>query len=168
MSRVIVEDAIYDEFMDGLIKRTRNLKIGDDSDPDVEVSPLASKSQFDTVTGYIEVGTKEGAKIACGGNSLSGGIFDEGYYVEPTIFTEVSTSMRIAQEEIFGPVLTIFKATDLAEAIDISNNVKFGLSSSVYTKDLTRAFQYVSTAQAGMVHTTVQPSEARCICHSED
>ena len=151
-SRVIVEDAIYDEFMDGLIKRIRNLMIGNGSDPNVDVSPLASKSQYDAVTEYIEIGTREGAKIVYGGNSLSGGIFDEGYYVEPTVFTEVNTSMRIAQEEIFGPVLTIFKAKNLIEAIDISNNVKFGLSSSVYTRDLTKAFQYVNTADAGMVH----------------
>ena len=151
-SRVIVEDAIYDEFMDGLIERTRNLKIGDGSDPDVDVSPLASKSQYEAVTEYIEIGSSEGATIAYGGNSLSGGIFDEGYYVEPTVFTGVSTSMRIAQEEIFGPVLTIFKAKDLIEAIDISNNVKFGLSSSVYTNDLTNAFHYVNTAEVGMVH----------------
>jgi aldehyde dehydrogenase (NAD+) len=83
---------------------------------------------------------------------VSGGIYDDGYYVEPTIFTEVDPQMRIAQEEIFGPVLTVFKVKDLEEAVRISNSVKFGLSSSVYTKDLTRAFQYINTVEAGMVH----------------
>ena len=151
-SRVIVEESIYDQFMDELIDRTSKLKIGDGIESDVDMGPLASESQLDTVTGYIGVGTEEGANLAYGGNVLSGSVYDEGYYVEPTIFTDVAPSMRIAQEEIFGPVLTVFKARDLPEAVDISNSVKFGLSSSVYTRDLTQAFEYVSTAEAGMVH----------------
>ena len=151
-SRAIVEEPIYDEFMEQLIDRTSKLKIGEGIDPAVDVTPLASESQFDTVTGYIGIGTEEGARLVYGGNALSGGIYDDGYYVEPTIFTDVDPSMRIAQEEIFGPVLTVFKAKDLKEAIEISNNVKFGLSSSVYTRDLTQAFEYVDTVEAGMVH----------------
>ena len=151
-SRVIVESSIYDEFMEQLIERTGKLKIGNGLDADVDISPLSSKSQFDTVSQYIGIGTEEGANLVYGGHSLSGGIYDEGYYIEPTIFTDVGLDMRIAQEEIFGPVLTVFKAEDLEEAIQISNSVKFGLSSSVYTKDLTRAFQYINTVDAGMVH----------------
>ena len=151
-SRVIVEEAIYDQFMEQLIDRTSKLKIGDGLDPDVDVSPLSSQSQLDIVMGYIGMGTEEGARLVYGGKSLSGDIYDEGYYVEPTIFTDVAPEMRIAQEEIFGPVLTVFKAEGLEEAIQISNNVKFGLSSSVYTKDLTQAFQYINTVEAGMVH----------------
>ena len=151
-SRVIVEEAIYEEFMEQLVERTGKLKIGDGMDPEVDVSPLASESQFETVTGYIGIGTEEGARLVYGGNALSGGIYDDGYYVEPTIFTDVDPSMRIAQEEIFGPVLTVFKAKDLGDAIEISNSVKFGLSSSVYTRDLTQAFEYVNTVETGMVH----------------
>ena len=151
-SRAIVEESIYDEFMEQLIDRTSKLKIGDGLDPAVDVSPLASESQFDTVTSYIGIGTEEGARLVYGGKALSGGIYDEGYYVEPTVFTDVDPSMRIAQEEIFGPVLTVFKARNRRDAIDISNNVKFGLSSSVYTRDLTHAFEYVNTVEAGMVH----------------
>ena len=151
-SRVIVEESIYDEFMEQLIDRTSKLKIGDGLDPTVDVSPLASESQFDTVRSYIGIGTEEGANLVYGGNALSGDIYDDGYYVEPTIFTDVDPSMRIAQEEIFGPVLTVFKANDLTDAVKISNNVKFGLSSSVYTRDLTQAFEYVNTVATGMVH----------------
>ena len=151
-SRVIVEEAIYEEFMEQLVERTGKLKIGDGLDPEVDVSPLASESQFETVTGYIGIGTEEGARLVYGGNALSGGIYDDGYYVEPTIFTDVDPSMRIAQEEIFGPVLTVLKAKDLGDAIEISNSVKFGLSSSVYTRDLTQAFEYVNTVETGMVH----------------
>ena len=147
-----MQEEIYDEFMEQLIDRTGRLEVGDGFDPDVDVSPLASRSQFETVTGYIGMGTEEGARLAYGGKTLTGGVYDEGYYVEPTIFTEVEPSMRIAQEEIFGPVLTVFKATDLADAIAISNSVKFGLSSSVYTRDLAQAFEYVNTVETGMVH----------------
>jgi len=151
-SRVIVEEPIYDRFMEELIDRTSKLKIGDGLDPEVDVSPLASKSQFDIVMEYIGMGTEEGADLVYGGNSVTGGIYDQGYYIEPTIFTGVGLDMRIAQEEIFGPVLTVFKANDLQDAIQISNSVKFGLSSSVYTRDLTQAFEYINTVEAGMVH----------------
>ena len=126
--------------------------MGDGLDPEVDVGPLASEAQFDTVMGYIGTGAEEGADLVYGGKPLSGGIFDEGYYIEPTIFTDVDPAMRIAQEEIFGPVLTVFKAADLDEAVEISNGVKFGLSSSVYTRDLTQAFEYVNRIEAGMVH----------------
>ena len=151
-SRVIVEDAIYDEFMEQLIARTSKLKLGNGLDADVDISPLSSKNQYDTVMEYIGIGTEEGADLIFGGRSPSGGIFDEGYYIEPTIFAGVEQDMRIAQEEIFGPVLTVFRASGLEDAIQISNNVKFGLSSSIYTKDLTQAFEYINTVEAGMVH----------------
>ena len=151
-SRVIVEDSAYDQFMGELIDRTSRLKIGDGLDPSVDLSPLSSQSQFDTVMEYIGIGAEEGARLAYGGHAVTGGDFDQGYYVEPTIFTDVEPHMRIAQEEIFGPVLTVFKASGLEEAIEISNSVKFGLSSSVYTKDLTQAFQYIDTVESGMVH----------------
>ena len=151
-SRVIVEEELYDEFMEQLVDRTSKLKIGDGLDPEVDVSPLSSQSQHDIVMGYIGMGTEEGARLVYGGHSLTGGLYDQGYYIEPTIFTDVDPEMRIAQEEIFGPVLTVCKASDLDDAVQISNNVKFGLSSSVYTKDLTQAFRYIDTVEAGMVH----------------
>ena len=151
-SRAIVEDSIYEPFMEQLISRTRNLKLGDGMDPEVDVSPVASQYQFAKVMEYIGIGAEEGAELAYGGHAVTGGRFDEGHYIEPTIFTEVEPSMRIAQEEIFGPVLTVFKAKDLDKAIDIVNGVKFGLSSSIYTKDLTQAFRYVEQVEAGIVH----------------
>jgi acyl-CoA reductase-like NAD-dependent aldehyde dehydrogenase len=151
-SRVIVEEPVYDQFMEQLLERTRKLKIGNGLDPEVDVSPLSSESQLQKVLEYIGIGAEEGARLAYGGHALSGGIYDEGYYVEPTVFTEVTSQMRIAQEEIFGPALTVFKARDLEDAVQISNNVKFGLSSSVYTRDLPRAFRYINTVEAGMVH----------------
>ena len=151
-SRVIVEEGIYDDFMDQLLDRTAKLKIGDGLDPEVDISPLSSESQLQMVMGYIGIGTEEGARLAYGGHALSEGDYSQGYYVEPTIFTDVTPDMRIAQEEIFGPVLTVFRAGDLEEAVRISNDVQFGLSSSVYTRDLPRAFRYINTVEAGMVH----------------
>ena len=151
-SRVIVEAPIYDQFMEQLVDRTSKLKIGNGLDADVDISPLSSQNQYDKVMEYIGIGTEEGANLVYGGHGLSGGIYDDGYYIEPTIFTDVGQEMRIAQEEIFGPVLTVFKASDLEDAIQISNNVEFGLSSSIYTNDLTQAFQYINTVEAGMVH----------------
>ena len=151
-SRAIVEDGIYNEFMETLLVQTRALTVGDGMDPTKDVAPLASKNQLDTVLEYIGIGTEEGARLTFGGHRLQGGEFDEGYYVEPTIFTDVKTDMRIAREEIFGPVLCVFRASNLQEAVSISNDVDFGLSSSVYTRDLVKAHEYINTAKTGMVH----------------
>ena len=151
-SRAIVEEGIYEPFMEQLIERTSKLKIGDGLESGIDVSPLSSQYQFDKVMEYIGIGAEEGARLAYGGRALKGPDYDDGYYVEPTIFTDVGPSMRIAQEEIFGPVLTVFKVKDLAEAIEMANGVQFGLSSSIYTKDLTQAFRYVDQVEAGIVH----------------
>ena len=151
-SRVIVEESIYEPFMRELLDRTSTLKIGDGMEPGVDVRPLSSQYQFEKVMEYIGIGTEEGARLAYGGRPLSGPDYDDGYYIEPTIFTDMDPAMRIAQEEIFGPVLTVFKAGDLDEAIELANSVKFGLSSSIYTKDLTQAFQYADRVEAGIVH----------------
>jgi aldehyde dehydrogenase (NAD+) len=151
-SRAIVEEGIYDKFMQKLIAQTKALTIGDGMDPTKDIAPLSSRNQLDTVLEYIGIGTEEGARLTLGGDQLQDGEFSEGYYVEPTIFTEVKTDMRIAREEIFGPVLSVFRASDLQEAVRISNDVDFGLSSSVYTRDLVQAHEYINTAETGMVH----------------
>ena len=151
-SRVVVQESVYDAFMTELIERTSKLTVGDGLDPAMDIAPLSSQSQFNTVMEYIGIGAEEGATIAYGGNPRTEGDLDEGYYVEPTIFTNVDTNMRIAQEEIFGPVLTVFKAVDLEEAVSITNNVKFGLSSSIYTMDIPQAFRYIDTVETGIVH----------------
>ena len=151
-SRVIVEESVHDQFVTELIDRTSKLTVGDGIDPANDVAPLSSQNQKDKVLEFIGIGAEEGANLAFGGRDLMDGDLKEGYYVEPTVFTGVTSDMRIAQEEIFGPVLTVFKAKDLKEAIDIANSVEFGLSSSVYTKDITRAYEYINTVETGMVH----------------
>lgn len=151
-SRVIVEESVHDQFVTELIDRTSKLTVGDGIDPANYVAPLSSQNQKDKVLEFIGIGAEEGANLAFGGRDLMDGDLKEGYYVEPTVFTGVTSDMRIAQEEIFGPVLTVFKAKDLKEAIDIANSVEFGLSSSVYTKDITKAYEYINTVETGMVH----------------
>ena len=153
-SRVIVEESVHDQFVTELIDRTSKLTVGDGIDPANDVAPLSSQNQKDKVLEFIGIGAEEGANLAFGGRDLMDGDLKEGYYVEPTVFTGVTSDMRIAQEEIFGPVLTVFKAKDLKEAIDIANSVEFGLSSSVYTKDITKAYEYINTVETGMVHVT--------------
>lgn len=151
-SRAIVESGIYSEFMDRLIEQTKVLKVGDGIDPANDIAPLSSKAQFDTVREYIGIGTEEGARLAFGGHAVEGPEFEGGYYVEPTIFTDVPLDSRIAQEEIFGPVLTVFRAENVEDAVRISNSVQFGLSSSIYTRDLVQAHEYINTVETGMVH----------------
>ena len=151
-SRVIVEESVHDQFVTELIDRTSKLTVGDGIDPANDVAPLSSQNQKDKVLEFIGIGAEEGANLAFGGRDLMAGDLKEGYYVEPTVFTGVTSDMRIAQEEIFGPVLTVFKAKDLKEAIEIANSVEFGLSSSVYTKDITKAYEYINTVETGMVH----------------
>ena len=151
-SRVIVEESVHDQFVTELIDRTSKLTVGDGIDPANDVAPLSSQNQKDKVLEFIGIGAEEGADLAFGGRDLMDGDLKEGYYVEPTVFTGVTSDMRIAQEEIFGPVLTVFRAKDLKEAIDIANSVEFGLSSSVYTKDITKAYEYINTVETGMVH----------------
>ena len=151
-SRVIVEESVHDQFVTELIDRTSKLTVGDGIDPANDVAPLSSQNQKDKVLEFIGIGAEEGANLAFGGRDLMDGDLKEGYYVEPTVFTGVTSDMRIAQEEIFGPVLTVFKAKDLKEAINIANSVEFGLSSSVYTKDITKAYEYINTVETGMVH----------------
>ncbi|MBC8280232.1 MAG: aldehyde dehydrogenase family protein [Chloroflexi bacterium] len=151
-SRVIVEESVHDQFVTELIERTSKLTVGDGLDPANDIAPLSSQNQKDKVLEFIGIGTEEGAELAFGGRDLTDGGLSEGYYVEPTVFTGVTSEMRIAQEEIFGPVLTVFKAKDLKESIEIANSVEFGLSSSVYTKDITKAYEYINTVETGMVH----------------
>ena len=151
-SRVIVEESVHDQFVTELIDRTSKLTVGDGIDPANDVAPLSSQNQKDKVLEFIGIGAEEGANLVFGGRDLMDGDLKEGYYVEPTVFTGVTSDMRIAQEEIFGPVLTVFKAKDLKEAIEIANSVEFGLSSSVYTKDITKAYEYINTVETGMVH----------------
>ena len=151
-SRVIIEKEIYEEFIEKMLIFTKDLKIGNGIDPDIDIGPLSSLDQLEKVIEYIGLGVEEGGKILIGGHRLEGEIFDDGFYVEPTIFVDVDKENIVAKEEIFGPVLISFKVSDLSEALDITNDVDFGLSSSIYTKDIKQAYKYINNVDTGMVH----------------
>ncbi|MDQ6664005.1 MAG: aldehyde dehydrogenase family protein, partial [Acidobacteriota bacterium] len=150
-SRAIVEDPIYDKFLAALVERTRKLKVGDGMQPGIEMGPLVDQGGLDTVMKYIDIGTKEGGAPKCGGNRLNGDGYKKGYFIEPTVFADVTESMTIAREEIFGPVLTVMRAKDFEDAMRIANNIPFGLSSSIQTTNLSRAFEYIYRAEAGLL-----------------
>jgi aldehyde dehydrogenase (NAD+) len=150
-SRAIVEDAIYDRFLEALVERTRKLKVGNGMEPGVEIGPAVDQAQLETDLSYIEIGRREAGEPKCGGRRLAGGAYDRGYFVEPTIFAGVTEDMRIAREEIFGPVLAVMRAKNFEDAIRIANAVPFGLSASIQTRNLTRVFDYISQMEAGLL-----------------
>ena len=148
-TRVFVQKGIHDRFLDRLTERTKNINIGDPLDPDTQMGPLINKSQHDKVTGYIEIGKAEGATLHHGGGipSLQG--FEGGFFIEPTIFTDVRDDMRIAREEIFGPVMSVLSFDGEDEVLARANDTEFGLSAGVFTCDLPRAHRVVAELQAG-------------------
>jgi acyl-CoA reductase-like NAD-dependent aldehyde dehydrogenase len=149
-SRLIVHEKVYDELMKKLVERAKKLKLGDPTDPKIDVGPVASEDQMKTVMGYIEVGKKE-AKLLCGGKRAEGPGLDKGQFIEPTIF-ETKHGSRISKEEIFGPVLAVIKVKDFDEAVRVANDVEYGLSSSIYTKDVNRAFSAIEQLDVGITY----------------
>jgi acyl-CoA reductase-like NAD-dependent aldehyde dehydrogenase len=147
-SRVIVHEKVKEKFETMLVNRIKRLKIGNGLDPTTDVGPLINKAAQEKSTKYVEIGKKEGAKLAVGGGIPS----MDGYYFEPTLFTDCSADMRIAQEEIFGPVVSLISVVDLDEAIDVINAVEYGLSSAIYTKDVNRAFEAIGRIEAGLTY----------------
>jgi aldehyde dehydrogenase (NAD+) len=150
-SRAIVEDAIYDRFLEALVERTRKLKVGNGMEPGIEIGPAIDQAQLDTNLRYIEIGRKEAGEPLTGGKRLTGGAYDKGYFVEPTIFSGVTENMTIAQEEIFGPVLAVMRASDFDDAMRIANNIPFGLSASIQTTNVSRVFEYIQRMEAGLL-----------------
>jgi aldehyde dehydrogenase (NAD+) len=151
-SRVVVHEKVHDRFVEAFVRRAKALVIGDGLDPKTEVGPSNSDSQLKTVMSYVEIGRKEGAALACGGNRLSSGAYANGFFHEPTIFTEVDPKMRIAQEEIFGPVVSVMKCRSLEEAVAIANGVEYGLSAAIYTQDINRAFVAMRDLYTGIFY----------------
>ena len=151
-SRLILESKICETFLKKLTERTSKLKIGPGSDDSSEVTPIISKKQFERILRYIDRAKKNGAKIIYGGEQLKGGVYDKGYYIKPTIINNVSVNMEIAQEEVFGPVLVVFKAESFEDAIKIHNYSKYGLSASLFTKDVNKSFSFFDEAEVGVYY----------------
>ena len=150
-SRLIVHENIFAEAMGKLLSRTRSLKVGDPLDPRVDVGPVASGEQERKILQYIRIGIEEGAKLLCGGKKLTGGPYDRGFFIEPTIF-EAKHGMRISKEEIFGPVLSVIKIRNYEEAVMVANDVEYGLSSSIYTTNVNTAFRAMEDLEAGVTY----------------
>jgi len=146
-SRLLVQDSIAEEFQTRLVERVNNIKVGHPLDPKTEVGPLVAQEHFDKVTSYFEIAKQDGATTAAGGEVVG----NEGYFVRPTLFTNASNQMRIAQEEIFGPVLTAITFRTEEEALEMANDTQYGLTGYVWTNDLTRALRFTNHLEAGMI-----------------
>jgi 5-carboxymethyl-2-hydroxymuconic-semialdehyde dehydrogenase len=146
-SRLLVQDTIADEFEARLIERVNNIRVGHPLDPATEVGPLIHKVHFDKVCSYFDIARADGATVAAGGNAPAG----KGWFVKPTLFTHATPDMRISQEEIFGPVLTSIRFKDEDEALQIANDVDYGLTGYVWTNDVTRALRFSDALEAGMI-----------------
>ena len=150
-SRAIVEDAIYDRFLEAIVERARKLKVGDGMQPGIDIGPCIDQAQMDTVLRYIEIGRQEAGSPRLGGRRLESDGFAKGYFVEPTVFADVTPEMTIAREEIFGPVLAVIRAKDFEDAMHIANCTPFGLSASIQTTNVSRVFEFVYGAEAGLL-----------------
>ena len=151
-SRAIVVDSVADRFIEQLEARVNALVVGNGLDPATDVGPSVDQTQLDTVLNYIGIGQDEGAKLVTGGLRLADDAHDCGYFVQPTIFDRVTSNMRIAQEEIFGPVLSVLRVPDAASALLAANAVRYGLAAAIYTQDVSRAFKLVDQLEAGIIH----------------
>jgi len=161
-SRIIVQEGVHDEFLAELVNRAKAIKVGNGLDESVQMGPLVSEAQLKTVESYVQIGIDEGAALVVGGHRLTGGDFDKGWFHEPTIFDQVTPNMRIAQEEIFGPVLSVITVKDLDEAIEVLNGTCYGLSSSIYTQDVNRAMRAIERIEAGITYVNGPTIGAEC------
>jgi acyl-CoA reductase-like NAD-dependent aldehyde dehydrogenase len=151
-SRVVVDKGVYKEFIDKFVERARSLKVGNGLEPTVQMGPLINEGQLKTVEEYVEIGKNEGAKLLTGGKRLTGGEYEGGHFYTPTIFGECDPKMRVSQEEIFGPVVSVIPCDGLDEAIEIGNGVIYGLSSSIYTRNVNNAFRAMRDMETGIFY----------------
>jgi len=151
-SRVAVHKRVYKEFVERFVDRAKSLKVGDGLNSATEMGPCINKAQLEKVAEYVAIGTDEGAKLLTGGHRLADGAYAKGWFFEPTIFGDCSPRMRVAQEEIFGPVVSVIPMENLEEAVDIANGVPYGLSASIYTRDVNKAFAAARDLFTGIVY----------------
>ena len=150
-SRVIVHEKVKEDLEKHILEEMKNLKIGDGLNDDIKVGPIINQGGIDKIKKYIEIGKEEG-KLLTGGSELTEGKYESGYYFEPTLFTDVKPNARIAQEEIFGPVLSIIPVESYEEAVEVNNSVEFGLSSSIFTQDANQVFKAQRDLDTGIVY----------------
>ena len=151
-SRVIVQDRVYDELAARLVARVEELRLGPGWEDETDVGPVINRSALDKIHSYTEIGKGEGAKLLTGGEVADGDGLDKGFYYRPTVFGDVDSGMRIAQEEIFGPTTALIRVRGLDEAIAVSNGVKYGLSSSIFSRDVNKAFRAMRDLNTGITY----------------
>src|SRR3954464_11122461 len=151
-SRAGVINDVADEFVAALVKRAQSMRIGAGNDPQTEMGPSVDENQFKTVLSYIDIGREDGATLICGGSRAEGDGLDKGYFVHPAVFDHVTSEMRIAREEIFGPVLSVLRVKDFDEAMRVANDCEYGLSSSIFTNDTNLVYRFVDEIESGMTH----------------
>jgi aldehyde dehydrogenase (NAD+) len=151
-SRVAVHKSVYHEFTSRFVERAKKLRVGNGLDANVDMGPCINEQQLKTVMEYVQIGQNEGAKLLTGGNRLSDGAFAKGWFHTPTIFGDCSPKMRVAQEEIFGPVVSVIPIGSFEEAIEVANGVPYGLSASIYTRNVNRAFEAMRDLFTGIVY----------------
>jgi aldehyde dehydrogenase (NAD+) len=151
-SRVGVHKSVYHEFTSRFVERAKKLRVGNGLDADVDMGPCINEGQLKTVMEYVQIGQNEGAKLLSGGHRLSDGAFAKGWFHEPTIFGDCHPKMRVAQEEIFGPVVSVIPIGTFEEAIEVANGVPYGLSASIYTRNVNRAFEATRDLFTGIVY----------------
>ncbi len=150
-SRLLLHESLYDKFLDKLVGQIAGLRIGDPASPASQMGPVNSKAHYQRVLHYIEAGKADGAKLATGGKRPPGADFARGYWVEPTVFANVTPDMRIAREEIFGPVLSVLRWSTFEEAIAIANGTEYGLTASIWTRDIKQALRAAKAVNSGYI-----------------
>lgn len=150
-SRAIVVEKIAKQFEEKLVERVKQIRVGNGLADGVEMGPVVGEKELKKILSYVDIGLREGAKLLIGGKRLTSSEHAKGFFLEPTIFTNVTPDMKIAQEEIFGPVLSIIHVSDFDEAVEVANKIDYGLSASVFTTSLPRAFEFIHRVQAGVV-----------------
>jgi aldehyde dehydrogenase (NAD+) len=151
-SRAVVVESVADEFVARVSERAKSLRLGDGMSADTDVGPIVDSSQFKSVLRYMDIGREDGAELVCGGEVADGASLRKGFFIKPTVFDRVTADMRIAREEIFGPVLSVLRVKDFDEALQVANDCEYGLSSSVFTNDAARIFRFVDEIETGMTH----------------
>jgi alpha-ketoglutaric semialdehyde dehydrogenase len=151
-SRIAIHKKVYEDFAQSFTERAGSLKVGNGLEAGVQVGPLINEAQMQTVDQYIQIGRGEGAKLLCGGHRLTGGEFDGGWFYAPTVFGDCAAGMKICQEEIFGPVVSLIPCDSLEQAIEIGNGVVYGLSSAIYTRNINQAFRAMQEMETGIFY----------------
>ncbi len=152
-SRLVVHKKVYKQFVSKLVEHAKALRVGNGADPKTDMGPVINTEAVEKIMGYIQIGRDEdGATLACGGKRLTRGDYTHGYFIEPTVFSDATPDMRIAQEEIFGPVTTVIPANSLEDDISIANGVRYGLSAAIYTQNVNRAFRAMNELYTGIFY----------------